>query len=267
MRTDFAQGDIIKFDANDQHDDGPDLGIIINADCDIQNDKIGGFISYLPVYHVGEYLNLFWAAKQTSAILTDCIAQVSKLGEFKPQEAQDLCEWLGVDDVERVTTLLLARLGLKKSAEESLRKLLSKAHICLCGDDPIQKLARISTLEANAQAHLTKQLAAGRKAIQEGGFFISEIPSERKLGFVVRLSRVLSIRADRCFRSGSDRLSRGDECRSGVRIAQLTPTYKYRLAQLFAYQFSRIGLPDELMALDAIALDELANHLIGELER
>lgn len=265
MRAEFAQGDIVKFDGGDHPAGESDLGVIINADCDIQNNKLGGHISYLPIYHVSEYLNAFWAPKQISAILTDTIAHLSKLCEFKPQEASDLRQWLAEDDVKHVTERLVTRLDLKKAAEENVRKLFLKSSICLCGDEPIRKLTRLSTLESNPRAYLMKQLTAGRKAIQEGGLFVSEILGERRLGFVIRLSRVLSIRAERCFRSESDRLSRGGDGRAGVRVAQLTPPYKYRVAQLFAYQFSRIGLPDELLALESIALDELADGLISEL--
>jgi len=46
-----------------------------------------------------------------------------------------------------------------------------------------------------------------------------------------------------------------------IRIAKLTNLYRFKVAQLFAYQFSRIGLPDEITALNEVAVQAAVLNL------
>ena len=51
---------------------------------------------------------------------------------------------------------------------------------------------------------------------------------------------------------------------SAIRIAKFSKIYQFKLAQLFALQFSKIGLPDEISKLSSLVTDELVVKLTKE---
>ncbi|MCB0361003.1 MAG: hypothetical protein KDD44_15245, partial [Bdellovibrionales bacterium] len=76
--------------------------------------------------------------------------------------------------------------------------------------------------------------------------------------------RIYTLPVAQYFVSESEQKSQSTGDRpTAVRIARLTELYRFRLIQLFAYQFSRVGLPDEVTALSALAVDDLVQRFAG----
>ena len=48
---------------------------------------------------------------------------------------------------------------------------------------------------------------------------------------------------------------------TAVRIARFTPLYRFKILQLFAHQYSRVGLPDEINDLGDLAIDDVISQL------
>ncbi|RUX78136.1 hypothetical protein EOA25_38970 [Mesorhizobium sp. M2A.F.Ca.ET.040.01.1.1] len=98
----------------------------------------------------------------------------------------------------------------------------------------------------------------------DGHFFISEIIDDTNVGFVVRMRRIYTLPEVDYFVSTSVQRSRSDGARpTAVRAGRLTGLYRFKLLQLFAQQYSRIGLPDEVTALGALAIDDLVEQFAG----
>ena len=66
----LRQGDIIKL----YSEKNSNFGVIVNADCDLANDKIDGHVAYVPIYTFPDFIERFWAAEQIQTIkkLLDC---------------------------------------------------------------------------------------------------------------------------------------------------------------------------------------------------
>ncbi|EBA13243.1 hypothetical protein RCCS2_05139 [Roseobacter sp. CCS2] len=93
----------------------------------------------------------------------------------------------------------------------------------------------------------------------DGHLVINEIFGQSELGFVVRMRRIYAIGEKDVFRSQRGHLTRASTKKiSAVRTAKLTPIFQFKLAQLFAYQFSRVGLPDAFKEMHSMVLDDLA---------
>lgn len=253
----FRQGDIMKL-FGDIH---ADYGVIINADCDLANDKIDGFIAYVPLYTFKDYIERFWSSDQIKVITKQC---KKDLGRFftKESEIEELASWLNQGGVDEVVSQLVPHTGLKAKEQASLEKIIRKLHACLQGSS-LKCLTAIYSLESDPEKHTQNQLASLKSNLGEGHLMISSVAGISDLGFVMRTKRVFSIDQALCFKSMAEHLlkSKDDDAVAAVRVARLASTYKYKAAQIFAQSFSRIGLSDEITRLNDLAIMEIVENL------
>ncbi|ODT77378.1 MAG: hypothetical protein ABS76_26690 [Pelagibacterium sp. SCN 64-44] len=85
---------------------------------------------------------------------------------------------------------------------------------------------------------------------------------QSEIGYVVRMRRVYSLPESSVFTNLAEQLSHtSGNYTTAFRCARLAPMYKYKVVQLFAQQFSRIGLPDDVTALSALVVDDLVANI------
>lgn len=257
----FRQGDIIRLYGVDY----ANYGVIINADCDLANDKIDGYIAYLPLFTFQEFVSRFWFGDEVKNIRKQCENSLLKFFG-SASEVQDLIVWLGQENPDVVLDALVKSLSLRKSNDiEELEKQVKKLYASL-NNDGLCALRAIYSLEKNPEKYAETQLGKLKSNLGEGHMMISSVVGLPDLGFVLRMKRVFSIDKNSCYKLASDYLigSPGDESIAAVRAARLTPTYKYKAAQIFANSFSRIGLSDEITRLNDLAILDIAQNIRGD---
>ena len=261
---DFRQGDILRLE------DGPDrlrlseLGIIINADCDLVHGKLDGVIAYLPVYPFHTYLARFWAPSYVDELRRTHLERVKAICNLDDREADELLHWLPKTPLQEIHARLSTSFNLKNKNATDLHDKLEKLAFCTDPDrDPLAVFSWFCHRDKNAEQFARKQIAQAYAGMGDGHFFISEIVGNAGIGFVIRMRRIYTIDADCCFPSQSSRLAStaGDRL-TAFRVARLAPPFRFKLAQLFAYQFSRIGLPDEVTALSGLAIEDALHQLL-----
>lgn len=258
----LSQGDIVQIEWP-EGETGPTLGVIINADCDLAHDKTDGVVALAPIYSFEEYLADFWAPGHVRDVAISAAQAVLKLAGDTDEEA--LRAWLCVSDVEVVANSLTEYRRLKPAQIAKLKLELHRLAVCLDETQtPISKFKALCGAAENPAGYARSQLTAAKKAMGEGHFFVSDLVGHPALGFVVRLRRVYVLPVEDVFTSTSLQRSRSDgERATAVRIARFTSLYRFRVLQLFAQQYSRVGLPDELSALSALAVDDLVATYSG----
>ncbi|MER2536656.1 MAG: hypothetical protein ABTQ31_15990 [Rhizobiaceae bacterium] len=259
-----AQGDIIRID-HTSTEGGPVLGVIINADCDLVNGKLDGVLAYLPMYPFKEYVARFWAPGYIAEVLASATNKVIDIIGDDGAAAENLHSWIVTDGPAAVSEALTASTRLKKGQATSIYQEVRKLAVAL--DNRVAPFSRFLSLcrtEQDASAYARRQLAAARKAMGDGHFQISDLVEHPGIGFVIRMRRIYTIPEGNCFPSVSEQLARSGAAETtAVRIGRLTEIYRFKVAQLFAQQFSRIGLPDEVTALASLAIDDI----VAEVEK
>lgn len=258
--TELRQGDIIRIE---QAAWLPRLGVIINADCDLSHQKHDGVISFLPLYSFSEYMEQFWCAKYIEQQLSAKKKSLSENFSLAGDEFDSLIRWLDHEGLESVIEKLTTELSIKPKQLPSLKALLDSLRmLSLSEKQPFERFLMLLSLEKDAEAFTKKCVEQAYKEMGEGHYFLSELAGMLDLGFVIRMRRVYSISAAHCFRSESESLKSplGSDPWA-VRIARLTAPFRYRIAQLFAQQFSRIGLPDEITQLSSLALSDVVRQI------
>lgn len=246
------------------------LATIINADCDMQNSKHDGVIAILPIYTFHEYLEKFWLPnfylKQRNQAL-DLLKSVVTLEE---NHANELISWLQ-SDANAVIAMGAAKIfhfaQLGPRQIEKADEALSRLHICIGAE----KRGTLDTVVQFAPSDTTKaakfcrdQVVEAKKQIGDGHFFVTEVKGYSTLGHVVRMRRIYTIPVGNCFVSSSALQISKFSGAAAFRACKFTASYKFKVAQLFAYQFSRIGLPDDITALSDLAIADMVQHLQGK---
>lgn len=258
----LSQGDILQLEWPETTS-GPTLGIIINADCDLSHAKTDGVIAVLPIYTFNDYLARFWAAGHVSDVIAAASASVLKIIGDTDEDA--LHQWVKAVGAAQVSQVLSATKTLKSAARATLNHELLKLGIALNETLPaIERFAGLCKAAPNPSTYARGQISAAKKAMGEGHFFISDLIDHSSVGFVVRMRRIYTLPENDVFTSTSAQRSRSSGERvSALRVARLTPLYRFKIIQLFAQQYARIGLPDEVTALSTLAIDDLVASYTG----
>lgn len=260
---DLRQGDILRLEYPDGQPQVAGLGVVINADCDLAHGKTDGVIAYLPVYTFREYLERFWAPGFINSATSAAALKVLELAKMEPRHEGELCSWLSLAPPTKVAAGLKGLPQVKKGIAHHIDEQIQRLSICLNeSESPFERFGRLCRLESDGPKQAKRQILAAKNALGDGHFFISDLVNHDAVGFVIRMRRIYTIDADCCFTSIAMKMTLSDGTRpSGVRFASLTPIYQFKLAQLFALQFSRIGLPDEITNLGELAVDDLVSQV------
>lgn len=257
-----GQGDIIRLEWPDGLE-GPPLGIVLNADCDLAHGKTDGVIAYVPIYPFRDYLANFWAAGHVAEIAGVATQAVLKLtGDSEPDA---LHSWLQSSGPGDVAIKISEFQNLKKKDSDQLAVELRRLAVCLDTSlSPIDRFQALCASASNATAYAKTHITAAKKAMGDGHFFISEMIDDTNVGFVVRMRRIYTLPEVDYFVSTSEQMSQSEGNRpTAVRVGRLTGLYRFKVLQLFAQQYSRIGLPDEITALGSLAIDDLVEQFAG----
>ena len=220
----LSQGDLIRF--ADEQDPLRQTGLVVTADCDLEQKKHGRLITLVPVVTVQAILENY-------LLIEACEKQRTQIFTFA-------CKSFGVD-VGQEENYCLADLRTKlneldESEGESARKLAADF-----------VLHRLDVLKAAKYIELMKSIGStpkGASSIEDqlrkkGDILI--LPSPSKFGVSGDMAWVRHIWQ---VPLGNIAIKTSDvKFLPGERIARLDSPFRYRLTQLMAQVFSDIGLP------------------------
>jgi len=259
----LKQGDILRVECADGKLQVPGLGVVINADCDLAHNKTDGVLAYLAVYTFRDYLDAFWAPahiEQIKANLTAKILEAVCDTDASAANLHEMVRSVPVGDLARDLEQAARNNGKKLPNSEEL---VAKLAITVRSEDqPLERFKKLCGAERTPEQYARKQITEARRALGDGNFFVSDIVDEQNVGFVVRLRRIWTIPLTACFTSMAAQRAHGTtHGTTAYRVGRFTSLYKFKLMQLFAHQYSRIGLPDEVTALSQLAIDDLVQAL------
>jgi len=262
----LRQGDILRIESSGSSQRPFSLAAIINADCDMANEKHDGVIAVLPIYHFPEYLKIFWLPTFVGGHMKSTSKTIQNLCKLEEENVQELIRWIKSPsdrlkfDLDKFAESF--KFGKKEST--SLVEALGRLKITIDSQESMSLgcIGRLAPNPENCDKYIKDQVLEAKKGLGDGHFFVTDVKGDDGIGFVIRMRRIYSIDANRCFPSYSAYQANTNGQKDGAfRLSRLTPHYKFKLAQIFAQQYSRIGLPDELMALSTLAVDNVVQHI------
>lgn len=262
LAEEFKQGDILRFIDRDDGSSYPRWGVIINADCDLAHCRIDGVVSYLPMYPFKDYLTQFWIPTYLNNRKTELAQQLCAVCDLPVDSSEEFIQWLREEEFSTVLGKCINQFRLRRSQLESKLRELS----LITSANNLNLGALLETLAAQGQsvdAHFERLAKNALRGLGDSQFFLNEICGEPDFGYVVRMRRIYGISTEHIFRSFQDFsvVHSGNEA-CGFRIARLSNLYRFKIAQIFAHQFSRIGLPDEITSLNTFAAEAAISSLV-----
>ncbi|WP_141685132.1 hypothetical protein [Burkholderia stabilis] len=262
----LRQGDILKIEPNGPSSWPFSLAVIINADCDMAKEKHDGVVALLPIYRFTEYLQTFWLPSFIENHIENSSKTIRDLCEINENNIDELINW--IDSLGEHTSFdiekFVSRFELSRKNSQSVTVAVQRLVSAIIGRRSMS-LACVKNLAPNPEdcdKYLTSQVSDAKKSLGDGHFFVTDLKGDNSVGFVIRMRRIYSIDARRCFVAYSALQSNeGGTEASAYRLSRFTSHYKFKLAQIFAQQYSRIGLPDELTALSSLAIDNAIEHI------
>jgi hypothetical protein len=260
----FSQGDVVRIVDADGNRADPPYGIIINADCDLAHCKIDGVVAYVPVFPFLAYFEKFWIPKFADTRRKELADAIANHCDLNLDQYEALFGWLKEEPWETVTSKICSTYSVKfPDLQNKIRELWLIINATKFDWELLDTL--VGFQKGNKEEFLARQAKRALKSLGEGHFFLNEISGLPNVGFVARMRRIYSLDSESVFSSQAAFLCRSQTSGLfGIRIAKLTSLYRFKVAQLFALQFSRIGLPDEITSLNEIAVEAAVSNVRGD---
>ena len=254
----IRQGDIFLWEKDATPGDvrWPQMGVILTADCDIANNKFGGFLTCVPVLSLHNYINdvliINKLEKQYEKHIESVVSLVHKFHIQKNPGAKRLTrnsleQWLSRKGSSQISDELCIGEGKQRVAFEKACEIACSCLVALQSSAPlevVQSLVELHKYKSNSNTkesnkQIRTQIGYDAKRPAQDIFFISAIPDVEELGFMVMLRHIRPVSIGSLTTSVQDKQV---DSRKALRIARLHDVYKYAMTQQFAMLFSRIGL-------------------------
>jgi hypothetical protein len=246
--TPYGQGDIIRCD-NVDGKGSAGWAIIVTADCDIAQSKMGPFFTCLEIVTAVDYVTHFWASDEIHKLVVkfesrgiDLIHTADSRRDPKvtPLSSRDLELWLR----EESPSGIVARIGFGKAeAAECLQALEIVSAARRESEASLDRLRGIWTILRRSKKDQDGALANALKPSQMRSdyVFLPSLPGEREIGFVVPLRAVRPIAPSRIHSSALALRISGNGS-DFYRLGRLADFLRYSVAQQWAALYSRIGM-------------------------
>lgn len=257
----IRQGDIFRLEQTDSL--GADMGVVINADCDLANDKVDGLISYLPLYPLDKWFVKYCVPRIVREKCTNLSKAICNSLKISPTEAEDLHRLLVRLGPEETARALADHFNCAGRPDASLFPKLTQLHH---GLSPAASygawIEKLRILGIADKKHIAKTISSEVKNAGDSHFYISELHGHKEVGYIIRLRRIHALPSGLCYKDEASCAANSTKDQIiAIRIAKLSILMKVRLMQMFAIQYTRIGLPNDLHELQEIAVGDLAQKI------
>jgi len=228
------------------------FGLVITADCDIENGQPDQDLVYLRVITQADYIEIFWSRAKLGVVrktnVRDLTGQINKLRRARDAGAPDLTiaeveQWITSESPANIADAIG---GVEAREAERLSRNIDDARNSVqLATLPLGTacLDHLVTVRGRDRANILKQAANDLRSERDDIFFLTSlIDPDDATGYYVLLDHIGAVAKDQLSDS-IDAVSRG--VKVAYRFGTLAQIYKYAVAQRFAFLFQRIGLPND----------------------
>jgi hypothetical protein len=245
--------------------------LVLTADCDIAQRKLGSCFSVLPIITAASWLEEFWADEKCDHALDKGLLELSSRILAHDKQRDPAVSRLGKEDALKLIRGA-SRASLTRAFGDEFAVTIEK----LVG--ALKDLDARSGSDANLKAWMgwRKFIGASNKAIaadlrdafasMRGGYFLlPELPGQSSLGHVVMLRDMRAAPIDNVFCRSIDIRGTKSSAPYFLRMGRLSDTVRFAIAQQVATLFSRVGLPQNFETECDLARESAAEAALERL--
>jgi hypothetical protein len=272
----FRQGDVIRRDTAPENDQSAkaEWGVVVTADCDIAQEKMGEFFTYLVIRSAREYVEHVWAreeiskiAERNGRIAIDLIHRADQMRDSSatPLTFSELLDWARSDSSDAILdAVTINQPAIRKKAGTAI-EVFALTDLRM-GDyrTPLERLRACWTRgdRKEPEQRGLVQNALRQHQMRTEYMLTPTLPSETEIGFVVMLRDIRAIKSSELFPSRLDRRIGNGSTSSMYRIGRFSDAIRYAIAQRMANLFSRIGMTEQFESECEVAASLILDTLI-----
>lgn len=250
------------------------LGVVITADCDIAQRKIGERYTCLEIVSMAAYVEGPWAQEQLRKLSEKRSKAICEYlnGQIRKQRPdltalthEKLAQWLRTRTPEQV---LASITGKVPTADDRQLHNLQGFALTISTDEAQSALNRLKTAWTLFGFDESRQQESVRSAFKNGGgfqdyFVLPELPRQDSLGFVVMLRSMWTIMASDLYLTEQDARIH-DRPDAFYRLGRLNDGVRFSITQKLAFLFSRIGMPESFESACETATELMVEELFNK---
>ncbi|NSY33774.1 hypothetical protein DS891_09260 [Pseudoalteromonas sp. JC28] len=248
----ILQGDVFKVGSNCGDIFGPieKFVVVITADCDIVNKKMGDYFTVLPMISTESYLEEVWLKKiisdEQKSYMQKLAEHINKEPEFKKLKCNDMSvgeleDWLSKEVIESILKSLNITISTEKSGiKETIDKYNETLKV-----NCIRTFVDYRKFLGKSVAKIDKEIKEAIQKNMRAEFqFIPDLGLSTETGVIVKLRDIRAIHKDRVFIDSMElKVAQIDPNTCIERIGRFSDYLRYSITQNFSSLFSRIGMP------------------------
>jgi hypothetical protein len=271
----IRQGDIIvPYNIDESNEEKIQFGVIVTADCDIVQKKMGNFFTYVTMVTANYYLEEIWGFEELRKTKmryrdrsTKLIYDIDKKRdpEVIPITSDALLSWLKEDGVQKVLDAVRVDQRKRNEAEQLLNVLMVAEGLQEVHGTALLQLQSCWSImgkNRNEQRGFV-QSALNQRQMRDEYVFIPSLPSYPGVGFVILLRDIRSVLVEDVYASRVKCRLAGSG--NGMhRIGRFSDFLRHSISQKFGFLFSRIALTTDFESECEAAGEFISDEFAGQ---
>jgi len=249
-------------------------GVIVTADCDIVQEKMGEFFTYLVIRTARDYVEQVWAGEEIAKIRERygriAVEQIHLADQLRDPDATplsftELFDWVRTDNADAILhAVAITQVATRQRVGTSIEVFALTDERVGEYSTSLERLKACWKREGKKEPEHRGivQNALRQRQMRSDYMLTPTLPSETEVGFVVMLRDIRAVRSSDLFTNRLDlRIGNGSPA-AMYRIGRFSDFIRYAIAQRMANLFSRIGMTEQFETECEVAASLILETLI-----
>lgn len=264
----ILQGDVFRVgeSCNGLFSSDEKYAVVITADCDIVNNKMGGNYTFLPIVSAKSYVEKYWMVdvfkKENQIVIKECCDKINN--EKLPEKFEclditpiQMMEWLKYKEL----TDIFETSGIDIN-HPKIRSLIDRSNI-LKLETNIENYSKLRAYQKRTEKSIKSEIRASLEKPRQDYYYIPEVERKDSIGKIIKLRDIRAVSKEFVFAKEFDlRISTADPTESLVRVGRFSDYLRYSITQRFASVFTKIGMPPSFESEVHESLTLITEHIL-----
>lgn len=248
----ILQGDVFKVGSNCEDIFGPheEYAVVITADCDIANKKMGDYFTVLPMISTESYLKHIWLKKvifdEQKQCMQKLVQHINDSPNYKVHgcnvmSLDELDSWAREEPIESILSSLSIEISTGKKGIQSTIDKYNETLKVTCMNTFVRYRKSFNKNKNQIDKEIKEAIHKNMRAEFQ---FIPDLGLSSETGIIVKLRDIRAIHKNRVFIDDLEFKSSPIDPNTCIeRVGRFSDYLRYSITQNFASLFSRIGMP------------------------
>lgn len=266
-KNEILQGDVFKVgeNCNSIFSKDEQYAVLITADCDISQKKMGNYYTFLPIISARDYIEKYWLVElfrnQKKRIIEQACVELNNSKTIADSKCdkltfESLDRWLKQKSLSYI--FKISEIDINK---KNIKFLIEKYEI-ISNDVSLKNYFKFNACQNKREKGIKNEMISSIKNSRQEFYYVPDINHPDSLGVIIKLRDIRAVHQDLVIKDKfSARLSKNGLDSSLIRVGKFSDYLRFSITQNFALIFTKIGMPSVFEEDVFASLDILTDHL------